>query len=82
MNCEFSDIINLESSTELPAQWSYSKFACEFDTLELIQNSTTGSEFYLDKKISYGDVLIVVFFTIFSIFIICKVIAGFVFNRS
>ena len=82
MNCEFSDIINLESSVELPAQWSFSKFACENATLESIQNTTTGAQFYLDKRLSYGEILVVVFLTIFLILIICKAIAGFVFNRS
>jgi len=82
MNCEYSEIVNLESNPELPPQYAWSKATCEFSTLELIQSVSTDAEFYLDKKINYGDILIIVFLSIFTIFIICKAIAGFIFQRN
>lgn len=46
----------------------------EMETIELIQNTTTGAEFYLDKTISYGDFLVSTFLLILIIAIIIKII--------
>lgn len=50
-------------------------------TTELIQNETTGSEFYLDKTISYGDILMILFLIIFFVAIVFKLIWNFVFKQ-
>jgi len=47
----------------------------------LIQNATTGAEFYLTPTITYGDVLILVFLLLFSIFGIVKIIMDFFIPR-
>ncbi|GAI32906.1 unnamed protein product, partial [marine sediment metagenome] len=56
MNCQYSEPINL-GTPENP-DWSYSKAVCEFDEgenpIELIENTTTGAEFYISKTIGYG----------------------------
>jgi hypothetical protein len=36
--------------------------------VELIQNTTTGAEFYIEKTFSYGDAVVVFFLTLFLIF--------------
>lgn len=51
-------------------------------TIELIESGTTEAEFYLDKTISYGDVIVFVFLSLFTIGIICKSIGDFIFNRN
>lgn len=80
MNCEFLEPVNLEPDPEQPAQWFYSKMSCSTETLELIQSASTEANFYLDKKVSYGDVLTLVFISIFIIGVICKWIAVFIFK--
>lgn len=51
-------------------------------TKELISSTSTEAEFYLDKTINYGDIIVIVFLSLFLIGIICKVIYDFVFNRD
>jgi hypothetical protein len=77
MNCEFTDPVNLGIDS-----WAYSKASCELETLELIESGSTTASFYVDKRISYGDVIIFVFLSLFTIAIICKEIGKFVFNRQ
>lgn len=76
-NCIFSEPVNLGSDS-----WAYSKMNCETEDLELIQNETTGSKFYLNKSISYGDILLISFVIIYAIILVAKTIAGFVFRRN
>lgn len=56
--------------------WQYSKMTCYStttnDVFTLIENSTTGAKFYLDKTLNYGDSMILWFLTIFSFIIIFK----------
>lgn len=80
MNCEYSEVINLEPDPELPAQWHYSKATCQIETIELIRNSETGAEFYIEKTMSYGDLLLITFISIFLIFGILKFIWNFIFS--
>ncbi|GAH90050.1 unnamed protein product, partial [marine sediment metagenome] len=54
MDCQFSTPINL--GTEETPDWAYSEMTCEFSQLELIENATTGAEFYVSKTIGYGDI--------------------------
>jgi hypothetical protein len=51
------------------------------ETFVLIHNSTTGAEFYLDKKIDYGELLIIIFLSIFLIFFIFNFIWNFIWSR-
>lgn len=48
---------------------------------QLIQNASTGAEFYVEKTISYGQALIVFFFTLFTISFICLIIWRFFWKR-
>lgn len=61
--------------------WEYSKMGCIFTeqeiSSELIENSTTGAEFYLDKRVSYGEVLVLTFLMIFLVFGILKFLTDF-----
>jgi len=79
MNCDFTDPIKL--GTEKMPDWEYSKMGCIFTeqeiSSELIENSTTGAEFYLDKRVSYGEVLVLTFLMIFLVFGILKFLTDF-----
>ncbi|GAI58134.1 unnamed protein product, partial [marine sediment metagenome] len=46
--------------------------------IELIENTTTGAEFYISKTIGYGDILIITFLMLFLIFGILKFLTDFV----
>jgi hypothetical protein len=47
----------------------------------IIQNPETGAEFYINKTFSYGDSIIVIFLTIFTLCIIAKIIYNFLFKN-
>lgn len=78
MNCVYSVPINL--GTEENPNWAYSVMNCEFSELEnpaILIQSEDSAEFYLDKTISYGDLLLLVFLSMFLIFGIVKFLTGF-----
>ena len=59
--------------------WQYSEIYCQYENaeIELIENATTGAEFFIKKSVSYGDFLIITFLTIFLIFGILKFLTNF-----
>ena len=60
--------------------YEFSKMTCS-STKELITNSDTGAEFYIDKTITYGDALLFWFLTIFSIGLIASIIFKFFWRK-
>lgn len=82
INCEFNSPRTWEN---LPPDnktdfWQYSEMYCEYENteIELIQNATTGAEFFIKKNVSYGDFLIITFLMIFLVFGIMKFLIGFI----
>jgi uncharacterized membrane protein len=78
INCDLDNPVNL--GTEEVPDFEYSQINCTStnETLELVENQATGTEFYLQKTISYGDVVLWVFLILFSIFWTIKSVAGFI----
>ncbi len=70
MECQFS------SSTDLgEGDFEYSILTCPEDPhFELIQNASTGAQFFVQKSMNYGEALIVFFLALFSIVFICGII--------
>ena len=79
MNCQFTNPINIGVESE---DWEYSEMACDFETLQVIENTTPDREFYLSKTINYGDVLVIFFLSIFLIFMIVKTLWNFIFSKD
>jgi len=81
IDCEFQSPKTWEDQTPTSSDdfWQYSELKCESQDIkiDLIENATTGAEFYLDKSVSYGDFLIIVFLMIFLIFGIMKFLVNF-----
>lgn len=75
LNCEFNNPVNL--GTEEVPDFEYSELNCTNTSLELIQNTETGAEFYIQKDINYGEAIIIIFLILFAIFGIVKLIADF-----
>lgn len=83
IHCEFENPIfwNRENETLEPlnsetkdASWNYSEMFCQSDSaeiqlleIELIENASTGANFFIKKNVSYGDFLIITFLMIFLI---------------
>ena len=65
--------------------WQYSEINCTSteptSTIALISNASTGAEFYLNKTINYGEILILVFLFLFAVFGITKIISDFFIPR-
>jgi len=87
--CELSDPTTFDGTPAETKQdfWQFSVMECEttdastsinFLKNELIQNATTGAEFFVDKSVSYGDFLVITFLMIFLIFGIMKFLIGFI----
>jgi hypothetical protein len=66
MNCVFSNPQEIATGS-----WAYSEMTCLDPRFELIQNASTGAEFYIEKTINYGEAVFVVFATLFAIYLIC-----------
>jgi hypothetical protein len=77
------DIITLEYPTATNQNFQWGNWSCVststsdvFTTStmpEIIRNNETGAEFYLDKTLNYGDVIMFWFLSIFLVYQIFKV---------
>lgn len=71
--CEFQTPVNLGS--EAKPDWEYSEIECDNPNFyELIESTTTGASFFLEKTFSYGDFFITFFLTVFVLVAIVKII--------
>jgi hypothetical protein len=93
-NCVFSEPLYwcktcgalepLETHAGAPSgtAFQYSKAVCDGEdstsTIALIKNNDTGAEFFIDKTISYGDILLLAFVLLFCIMGIVKSISDFI----
>jgi len=81
MECEFYEAIDLGIETE---DWEFTKMDCSLtpeDVFTLVESESSEAQFYLDQSVSYGDILMIVFMSIFTIAIICKWVGEFVFKK-
>jgi hypothetical protein len=81
--CEYSLPVNYQGSP--PAQgelWAFSYASCNQPIYTIIQNSENGAEFYIQKTLSYGDLLLVIFFSIFLVWGIVRFLWNFVYERK
>jgi len=79
MECEFQNPVNYLG--ELPSEgeyWHWRNYNCQFSEIELIQNTETGAEFYINKTLSYGDLILIIILAIFLIFGIFKFVWNFI----
>ena len=81
-NCELSEPKDFQgnppaTSTDI---WNYQKMVCSStpETIELVENASTGASFYISKQLSYGDILLITFLTLFLIFGIFKFLIDFI----
>jgi len=82
MICEFSNPVNYLGEPAGEGEFfNFKTFTCD-ERFELIENSTTGAEFYVDKTMSYGDLVLIVFISIFLVFSIFKFIWNFICPRD
>ena len=79
INCEFSTPKTFDDSTPTSTDfWNYKNVICQStSTAELIENTTTGASFYVRQEISYGDILIITFLTLFLVFGVLKFLTDF-----
>jgi len=77
--CEFSNPVNKDGEyPHILDTWNFKNINCTAsgtttnETLELIQNPDNGANFYISKKISYGDILVLTFLTIFLVYGLVK----------
>lgn len=79
MECIYSEPVNAIGETPATGDYfSFSKVSCVSDTQTLITNGTTGSNFYVDKTLNYGDIILIAIFIIFLIFGVFKFVWNFI----
>jgi hypothetical protein len=80
MDCQLTQPKTFENTPPTTSKdfWQFSKMVCSTTQTELIQNASTGAEFYINKSASYGDFLILTFLIIFLIFGIVKFLVNFI----
>ncbi len=78
LQCEYitPKTFNGETPTTTTDFWQYSQLNCSTTQYDLMENASSGTSFFLDKTINYGDVLIVAFLMIFLIFGIVKFVSN------
>lgn len=82
MICEFSNPVNYLGDPASEGEiWNFKTSTC-LERFELIENSTTGAEFFIDKTINYGEILLLFFVSIFLISIIFKMTWNFICPRD
>lgn len=75
-NCELDTPVDIGNATT--SDFEFSQIHCETDLIEYQQNSIyPDREFYIDKKITYGESLIVWFILLFFIIKIVKSVYNF-----
>jgi hypothetical protein len=72
INCQFNTPIDLGDG-----DYEYSQLECDPVILQLVQNEETEAEFYLQKTIDYGDILLISILSIFLIFGMLKFLTDF-----
>lgn len=66
LNCQFSEPVNYTGSPPASGEpFAFSGMTCNSDQISGITNGTTGSNFYINKTLSYGDILILIFLILF-----------------
>lgn len=80
MDCEFLNPVNFEGQPPLTGEpFQFKNASCDTGELyTLIENTETGAEFYIQKTMSYGDLILIIFISIALIFGIFKFIWNFI----
>jgi hypothetical protein len=77
--CSFAIPVNL--GTEENPDWEYSELICVDPRYELVENASTGASFYIQKTWTYGDMVLMLFLTLFFVFTITKGVFGFFWHK-
>lgn len=82
MDCVYSVPLNYLGNPPAEAElWQFSQMTCGLpEYYTFIQNPETENEFYLIKSLTYGDILVVVFLSLFLFAGIIKIFWGFFFG--
>lgn len=77
MECQFSNPVDLGEG-----DFEYSTLTCpENPRFELIQNASTSAEFYIEKKVDYGDIFIFIIVSILIAIVIGDLIWDFFWKK-
>lgn len=76
MDCDFSIPLNYQGETPTAGEpFQFQHATCDAGPIyTLIQNTENGAEFYIQKTLSYGDLVLITFFSLFLIFGIVKIL--------
>lgn len=81
LNCQFSEPVNYTGNAPAEGEpFALSGMACTDDKFATIANGTTGNNFFINKTLSYGDILILIFLILFFGFGVFRFCWNFVFK--
>ena len=81
MDCVFTSPLNYTGSP--PAEgdpFAFSEMSCTDDRFLQYTNGNTGADFYVQKSLSYGDILMISFLILFFVTVVCKILWNFHFK--
>lgn len=83
MTCEFSNPVNYLGQEPLEGEdWEFKNLTCTQEYLEYNENLSTGADFYLDQRLSYGDIFLMVITSVVLLYVVIREIATFVFRKE
>jgi hypothetical protein len=81
MDCDFSTPLNFAGNAPSAGEpFAFSEMQCIDEKYENIVNQNSSANFYLNKNISYGDILIIFFFIFITCIIVFKILWNFNFK--
>ena len=83
MTCEFSDPVNYLGEEPLEGEsFNFKTLTCETEEfVNYYENGSTGANFWLDERISYGDIFLMIIVSIVLTYVIAEKIGKFVFRK-
>jgi len=84
MDCQFSLPQNYQGVAPSSGEpFAFSFVSCnDTQIFELIENGTTGSEFYINKTIDYGEILILIFLSMALFYVIATFFWRWIFQKN
>lgn len=82
MNCESSNPVDYEGNAPEPGElWHFKDIQCTSDQTVLLSSSDTDAEFYLNKTLDYGQIVLIIILSIALIFGILNFLWNFFFKK-
>lgn len=67
LNCELENPVDISAGTTTPEDFEFSELNCQMEIYDHATSATTGADFYIEKSVGFGEIIIIAFLIIFLI---------------